>query len=162
MSVPHGAACIARESEHDRPARSSCKHERVRCSRVPSGNSWSGTSGRVFDSRASPGRIDAQDPELRLWLRIEEVTFDKSPDADFWKRPTARAVVIADLAALVARMVAESGSQEGFDAKSWVLDWLTRSHPAFGNRCPEELLDTEEGRRSLREILGRMQSGVYS
>lgn len=106
--------------------------------------------------------IDAQDPELRLWLRIEEATFDKNPDADFWKRPTARALVIADLSALVARMVAESGGQEGFDAKGWVLDWLTRSHPALGNRCPEELLDTEEGRQFLRDILGRQQSGAYS
>lgn len=105
--------------------------------------------------------VDAQGPELRLWLRIEEVVLDRSPNSDFWEVLNARAISIADLAALVTRIVAESGSQESFEAKEWVLDWLMRPNPTLGCEHPEKLLDTEEGRRSLRESLGRMQAGVY-
>ncbi len=95
-------------------------------------------------------------------MRIEEAIVDRNQNDEFWKVPTARALAIAELASFVSRMVAESGNPEGFDAKVWVLDWLTRPHPVLEGKRPEELMDTEEGRRSLREILGRMQSGAYS
>ena len=35
-----------------------------------------------------------------------------------------RAIVIAEMVAQVQRMVEESGNPEGFDAKTWLDDWL--------------------------------------
>jgi len=106
--------------------------------------------------------VEAQDRELQLWMRIEEIAVDKDLADEFWKQPTARVIAVAELVAKVEQMVRESGPKEGFDARQWLLDWLTRPHPVLVGRRPEEFLDTEEDRQVLRDILGRMQSGAYT
>lgn len=61
--------------------------------------------------------IEARTPELQCWLQIEEVLLGNSLDVYFWKKSAKRAVAIADLAALIARILSDSGTPEQFDTK---------------------------------------------
>lgn len=106
--------------------------------------------------------IDAQESAVQRGLRIEVIDVDKDPEECFWQRTLERMVWIEALVIEVEQIVAESGRREGFDARRWVLDWLLRPHPAFAGRCPESLLDTDEHRKILHDLLARMQSGAYS
>ncbi len=71
---------------------------------------------------------------------------------------TTHQSVLEDLVRQVQAIVEESGRPEGFNARSWVEDWLGRPSPALRGRRPEEFLDTPE---VLHELLARMQSGAY-
>lgn len=106
--------------------------------------------------------IDAQSAEHQMWMRVEAVVVDQDPADGLWQRPTAKSIAIAELEAQVRRIVRESGRPEGFDAKKWVNEWLTRPQAALGGARPEELLDTDDGRRTLYDFIARQQSGAYS
>jgi Protein of unknown function (DUF2384) len=71
------------------------------------------------------------------------------------------AIVIAEMVAQVQRMVEESGNPEGFDAKTWLDDWLTRPLPALGGDCAVNWLDTADRRAVIFTILACTQSGAY-
>lgn len=62
---------------------------------------------------------------------------------------------------IVDRIVHESGDPTGFDAKAWVERWISEPCRPLGNRRPSEYLDTEDGRRIVRGLVGAMQSGAY-
>jgi uncharacterized protein (DUF2384 family) len=49
-----------------------------------------------------------------------------------------------------------------FSPKNWVEDWLKAPHPALGNRTPESLLDTNDGRRRVIGLLGQIEAGAYA
>lgn len=53
-------------------------------------------------------------------------------------KPQAR--FLGELEQLVEKIVRESGSPEGFDARSWLKAWLTRPTPALGGKRPDEFL----------------------
>jgi hypothetical protein len=76
-------------------------------------------------------------------------------------RRSDRAIVIAEMVAQVQRMVEESGNPEGFDAKTWLDDWLTRPLPALGGDCAGNWLDTADRRTVIFTILACTQSGAY-
>lgn len=61
----------------------------------------------------------------------------------------------------VQQMINESGSPEGFDAPSWLANWLAEPNPALGHLPPGEYMDTTEGLNLLNDILARMRSGAY-
>jgi len=105
--------------------------------------------------------IDAQEADVRRWLRIEEIKIDKGPDGGVWKGTLQRIAFVEEFVAQVERLGPEPRRPNGFEARRWVWEWLLRPHPALAGRRPEQLLDTEENRQTLREILGRMQSGTY-
>jgi putative toxin-antitoxin system antitoxin component (TIGR02293 family) len=42
------------------------------------------------------------------------------------------------------------------------LTWIRAPNRALGSVPPEELLDTDIGARSVMDILGRIEHGVYS
>jgi uncharacterized protein (DUF2384 family) len=69
---------------------------------------------------------------------------------------------VNELAALVQRMVRESGNPNGFDAQAWVLGWLNEPLPALGGRPPSEVLKEPDGFERISTVLARMQSGAYS
>lgn len=73
-----------------------------------------------------------------------------------------RALGIVQLVSQVARMVAESGSLEGFDAARWVAAWLDQPLAALGGRRPGELMDTAEGRAIVSKLVAQMQSAAYA
>jgi uncharacterized protein (DUF2384 family) len=66
------------------------------------------------------------------------------------------------LAALVKRLVDESGDPTNFDALAWTMAWLHRPLPALGGARPAERMGTSEGRALVANLVARMQSGAYS
>jgi putative toxin-antitoxin system antitoxin component (TIGR02293 family) len=77
------------------------------------------------------------------------------------KDESERALGMAVLLGQVESMVAESGNPRGFNAATWVADWLDRPQPALGGRRPGQLMDTADGRVLVSDLLSRMQSGAY-
>ncbi|WP_298824255.1 MbcA/ParS/Xre antitoxin family protein [uncultured Piscinibacter sp.] len=69
---------------------------------------------------------------------------------------------VSALAALVQRVVDESGDPAGFDALAWTRQWINEPVPALGGACPAELMGTAEGRAVVETLVMRMQSGSYS
>lgn len=68
---------------------------------------------------------------------------------------------IAELAALVRRMVEASGEPDGFSAEAWLASWLQEACPALGGQRPADLLRAPEGVARVRQVLLCMQSGAY-
>ncbi|HQC96537.1 MAG TPA: MbcA/ParS/Xre antitoxin family protein [Aquabacterium sp.] len=66
------------------------------------------------------------------------------------------------LAAVVQRVVNESGDPTGFDAHAWTCRWIRKPMPALGGACPETCMQTQEGRQLVETLLLRMQSGAYT
>ena len=58
--------------------------------------------------------------------------------------------------ATAAHGLATFGNQHDFDR------WLHSEVPALGGIRPATLLGTEAGRQQVRDILGRIQHGIYS
>jgi uncharacterized protein (DUF2384 family) len=69
---------------------------------------------------------------------------------------------IATLTVLVQGMLADSGSQTGFDARAWLDHWLTGVIPALGNRRPIDVLNEPDGLEVVKSLFLRAQSGAYS
>jgi uncharacterized protein (DUF2384 family) len=69
----------------------------------------------------------------------------------------------ANLIAIVELMLAESGDPaiaKHFDVAEWIEEWIHTPNPALGG-VPADLLSTDEGRRTVSELLRMMQSGAY-
>lgn len=67
-----------------------------------------------------------------------------------------------------AQLLNELHTREGpdrwpqdFDPQTWLEEWINRPHPALGGRTPAELLEDEDGFRSVRRVFGAMWSGAY-
>lgn len=72
-------------------------------------------------------------------------------------------VGVSRLIGQVDAMVHESGEAPAdFDAARWFAAWMAQPVPALGGRCPQELLDTADGREALATLLLQMKSGVYA
>lgn len=72
-------------------------------------------------------------------------------------------VGLSRLIGQVAAMVQESGHPDaGFDAARWFARWMSEPAAALGGLCPQELLDTADGREALSTLLGQMQAGAYA
>lgn len=69
---------------------------------------------------------------------------------------------LAALAAVVQRIVTESGDPTGFDAVAWTERWIRESVPALGGASPSDYMDTAEGRELVKTLILQMQSGAYS
>jgi len=67
----------------------------------------------------------------------------------------------AALCAVVQRMVGESGTPAGFDARAWLDHWMTEEVPALGFKRPADLLKEPGGFDRVQTILKGMQSGAY-
>jgi hypothetical protein len=67
----------------------------------------------------------------------------------------------AHLCAVVHRMVDESGTPTGFDARAWLERWMTEEVPALGFKRPMEVLKEPSGFERIQTILKGMQSGAY-
>lgn len=73
-----------------------------------------------------------------------------------------RVLGLARLVGLVAKIVAESGTIENFNAASWTARWLDRPNPSLGGRNPGELMSTADGRQLVESLAAMMQSGAYA
>lgn len=65
------------------------------------------------------------------------------------------------LHAEVVRIVAESGTPDGFDSCAWLKEWLDSPNPALGDVRPGSLLDSPEGLQNVLDVLHSMQSAAY-
>lgn len=50
---------------------------------------------------------------------------------------------------------------EVFGAAEKARRWLTRPHHSLDGRSPAEAAQTEEGLKKVRNLLGRIEHGVY-
>jgi putative toxin-antitoxin system antitoxin component (TIGR02293 family) len=75
---------------------------------------------------------------------------------------SSRVIGMARLVGQVQAMVEESGDPEGFDAATWVAEWLEQPLPALGGRRPAELMDTPEGQNLVSNLVARLQTGAYA
>ena len=75
---------------------------------------------------------------------------------------SSRVLGMARLVGQVQAMVEESGSPDGFDAATWVAQWLDKPLPALGGRRPAELMDTPEGQGLVSDLVARLQTGAYA
>ena len=44
----------------------------------------------------------------------------------------------------------------------YILEWLTKSNKAFGNKAPEVLLQSDEGVEKILRIIDNLESGSFS
>ena len=58
--------------------------------------------------------------------------------------------------AILARAIEVFGSSEK------ATRWMERPNRALSQKNPIQMLATEEGRREVQELLGRIEHGVYS
>lgn len=75
---------------------------------------------------------------------------------------SARVLGMARLVGQVQEIVAESGDPVGFDAASWVAQWLQSPLPALGGKRPAEFMDTADGQSLVSTMVARMQTGAYA
>jgi len=71
-------------------------------------------------------------------------------------------LAVVQLVAQAQRIVEESGNPDGFNASTWVSEWLSRPHAALGGKSPGDYMDTAEGRGLVGDLLLRQQSAAYS
>jgi putative toxin-antitoxin system antitoxin component (TIGR02293 family) len=56
----------------------------------------------------------------------------------------------------------EARAFELLEGREKALRWLAMPNKALGGKKPLDLLDTELGAKQVEQILGRIESGVYS
>ena len=62
----------------------------------------------------------------------------------------------------VQDVVRESGNPVGFDAASWLDEWLSHPLSALGGRLPSDYLETDDGCDLLIQLIRRAQTGAFS
>jgi putative toxin-antitoxin system antitoxin component (TIGR02293 family) len=75
---------------------------------------------------------------------------------------SSRVLGISRLIGQTQAMVETFGDPDGFDAATWVAQWLDQPLPAIGGKRPAELMDTAEGQAFVSNMLSRTQSGAYT
>lgn len=75
---------------------------------------------------------------------------------------TERVLGVMRLIGQLEAIVEESGNGEGFDAASWLSNWLREPMSALGGAKPLSLLDTMEGQAMVADVLAKVQSGAYA
>ena len=78
------------------------------------------------------------------------------------KNEPERTPGVETLIAIVQTMVEQSGGGTGFDAASWVMQWLGKPLPALAGETPASYMTTLEGQKIVAELLSMTQSGAYA
>lgn len=97
-----------------------------------------------------------------LNLKIATVNRKAAKNQALSSDESERVLGLAKLVGQLEAMVEESGEPEGFDAPSWLSNWLREPLPSLGGGRPIELLDTMEGQAVVSRALAQMQSGAYA
>jgi putative toxin-antitoxin system antitoxin component (TIGR02293 family) len=105
-------------------------------------------------------------PKERLYrtLGLARATMDRKVRDREQLTPgeSERIMAIVRLVGQADNLVRESGDIANFDAATWVAAWLNEPHPALGGRSPGDLMDTEDGRALVSNLLAQQQSGAYA
>lgn len=121
-----------------------------------------GVAARVVPTLAADLGLDRRYLVDQLGLASSTLSRKMSDNARLSSHDSESVLGLAQVVGLVEAMVAESGGPEGFDAATWVGDWITRPHPALGHIKPAELLDTGEGLQLVMQVLQQSQTGAYA
>lgn len=62
----------------------------------------------------------------------------------------------------VEAMVEDGGRAPGFDARGWLVRWMTTPVPALGGARPIDLMATTEGQGLVSQTLAQIGSGAYA
>lgn len=121
-----------------------------------------GVSPRVFQTLALDMNLD-QNAVFQL-LGVPRATVNRKLRAG---KPldvssSERALGLVRLVGQVKQMVEESGNADGFDAPTWVGQWLDRPLPALGGKTPGEFMDTTPGQELVSHLLAQAQSSAYA
>lgn len=110
------------------------------------------------------GRLGVTKTHFYRMLNISRATVSRkrSEEARLSVDNSDKVVGLAKLVGQVETMVQESGDPTGFDAAQWLAGWMSKPVAALGNRCPEEFMETSDGREMVSQLLARAQSGAYS
>jgi putative toxin-antitoxin system antitoxin component (TIGR02293 family) len=97
-------------------------------------------------------------------LNLSQATVNKKAKHDqrLSRGESERVVGFSKLVGQLVAIVQESGDPEGFDAATWMSNWLNSSVPALGGIRPINLMDTMEGQALVSTTLAQLQSGAYA
>jgi putative toxin-antitoxin system antitoxin component (TIGR02293 family) len=97
-------------------------------------------------------------------LNLSQATVNKKAKQDQTLSPSEseRVVGFSKLVGQLEAIVQESGNPEGFDAATWMSNWLNSPVPALGGMRPINLMDTMEGQALVSTTLAQLQSGAYA
>ena len=75
---------------------------------------------------------------------------------------SSRTLGLARLIGLAQTIVEDSGEPEGFNAATWVANWLEQPLPALGGEPPAHFMDTSEGQAIVAGLLEQIRHGAYA
>ena len=109
-------------------------------------------------------RMNMSKDKLLLTLGLARATVDRNVRSNkpLSTQDSSRLIGMARLVGQVQAMVEESGHAEGFDAGTWLAQWLEEPLPALAGSKPSAYMDTSEGQAMVAGLLARMQSGAYA
>lgn len=122
-----------------------------------------GVPYEIADQVVSKSRVlDKQ--ELLQALGLPRATYDRriKDRKDFPVSEGEKIMGFGRLIGQVEAMLADNGATKGFDARSWLSNWLRTPLPPLGQKKPVDLLDTIEGQNLVSSMLDRMALGVYA
>lgn len=121
-----------------------------------------GVPANVLVRLATDMRVPRE--ELLDWLGIARWSANRKlrKNAVLSLGESERALGIARIIGLVARVVSESGEPAGFDPARWLGAWSRDPNLALGGRRPGDYMDTTDGRELVSSLISQMQSGAYA
>jgi putative toxin-antitoxin system antitoxin component (TIGR02293 family) len=96
--------------------------------------------------------LDLQRPQLNQLLRISARTARRRKGATLRPDESDRAFRVARVFAFAIRVLED---------RAVARDWMRTPNTALGGVTPLSLLDTDPGARSVEDVLGRIEFGVY-
>jgi putative toxin-antitoxin system antitoxin component (TIGR02293 family) len=110
------------------------------------------------------GGMGVSKEKLLITLGLPRATIQRKAKTNQSLTPeeSSRVLGISRLIGQTQAMVEASGDPSGFDAATWVAQWLDQPLPALGGKRPAELMDTAEGQAIVSNMLSRAQSGAYA
>ncbi|MET3181726.1 UNVERIFIED_ORG: putative toxin-antitoxin system antitoxin component (TIGR02293 family) [Variovorax guangxiensis] len=110
------------------------------------------------------GEMGVSKEKLLVILGLPRATIQRKAKANqsLSAEESSRVLGISRLIAQTQAMVETSGNPDGFDAATWVAQWLDQPLLAIGGKRPAELMDTAEGQAIVSNMLSRAQSGAYA
>lgn len=78
------------------------------------------------------------------------------------RRSSERIIGFDKLLGQLIAMVQESGDPSNFDARAWMVRWLTEPLAALGGVPPNDLMGTMEGQILVSAALAKVQSVAYA
>jgi putative toxin-antitoxin system antitoxin component (TIGR02293 family) len=125
---------------------------------------WVKSGVGARDAKAILGRLRVPQGDALAALQIPVATVNRKAKTNAPLSPaeSERVLGVGRLIGQVEAMVRESGDAEGFDAASWLSEWMRSPVPALGGARPLDLMDTMSGQALVSQVLSQMQSGAYA